>query len=154
MPGPNLSDVLLHICFPCVLSWCFSCFVFLFLRHRICNPSALRVCHCQVRFLHTRALAYKLLSLICTANYSILYISEDPLARVRKTERAKIDSNGFFSVRGNAECCNSVVGDQKVQIWSDNWIWLHALISTGIKKTKQNTQACDTCSILQGNLTS
>lgn len=70
------------------------------------------MCHCQVRFLYTQALAYKLLSLIPTAKYSILYISEDPLARVRKTERAKIDSNGFFSVRGNEECCNSVVGDK------------------------------------------
>lgn len=74
------------------------------------------MCHCQVRFLYTRALACELLALIATASYPILYISEDPLARVRKTERAKIDSNGFFPVRGNKECCDSVVGDQKVQI--------------------------------------
>lgn len=134
MPGQNLSDILLPICFLCVFSWCLSCFNFFIFFYII--ASVIQVpCECAtVKSSHS---GNSIQVTIATAKYSILYISEDPLARVRKTERAKIDSNGFFSVRGNKECCNSVVGDQKVQIWSDNWIWLHALISTGKKKQKQ-----------------
>lgn len=55
-----------------------------------------------------------------------------PTGKGPKERKSGPKLNQMFFEGENKECCTSVVGEkEKRQIGSDNWMRLHALISTG-----------------------